>query len=138
MHVPRPHPGGVARPQVQSGRADGPQVHTASRTLLTWFARLALVAALTVSVGGFTYPDGVQFLNPILCDRGLELDVQTKDPGTPFDNRPICDSDRRMTEADQRIAIVSATFVLLAAIAYIIRNRLKPRAFSAPRLPQQS
>ena len=107
-------------------------MNSAPRTLLSWIGRLALLAVPLVLVLGFTYPDAIQVLNPVVCTEGLELDVQTRDPDTPFDNRPVCDSERRMVDADDRLYIVAACAGLIAIMAYTLRSRITPRSLSAP------
>ena len=111
-------------------------MNSAGRTTLTWIGRLFLLTVPVVIFGGFFYPKGIQFLDPVACGSGLSLDIDTNDPDTPFDNRAICVSDTLLVEATDRVLAIAAASFVIAVGAYALRSRITPRSLSAPNTPQ--
>lgn len=106
---------------------------TPGRTLLTWLGRVLLLAVPLILLAGLYYPRAIAPLEPLLCRQNTSFTNVVKDPDTPFDNRAICESDTLLVDVTDRLVVVAAGSFLLAVSLYLLRSRITPRAFSAPR-----
>jgi len=82
--------------------------------VLQWVGRLSVVGAIYVLVCAFFLPAGVQFLNPLVCTPGLELDnARYSGPFEPDNQRLelVCTSTVGSTSAAQKVFLIAATMV---------------------------
>ena len=111
------------------------RTHSSGQVILTWLGRLFLLAVPLVIAFGFFYPRPVQFLNPVICDSGLAIQVQPNQANWPFDNAVRCGSDTLRVDATGRIIGLAGISFVLAVGCYSLRSRITPKAYSAPVQP---
>ncbi len=94
---------------------------------------MLLLAVPVTMLCGLYYPQAIAPLEPVVCRQNTSLSRAVNNPDTPFDNRVMCESETLVFDATDRLFGVTACIFLLAVGAYLVRNRITPRAFSAPR-----
>ncbi len=111
------------------------RTHSNGQVILTWLGRLFLLAVPLVIVFAFAYPRPVQFLNPVVCDTGLTIQVEANDADWPFDNAVRCGSDTLRVDATGRVVGLAGISFVLAVGCYALRSRITPKPLSAPVQP---
>ncbi|CAN5509634.1 hypothetical protein BH10ACT1_BH10ACT1_12120 [soil metagenome] len=109
------------------------------RTLLTWLGRVFLLAIPYVLLCNLFFPTGIQFLDPVACPSGLSIETRGDEleaaRSVTSSYALVCTSNTRLVDATDRLGGILALFFLLAVVAYVVRNRITPRALSAPSAP---
>lgn len=114
-------------------------MHTPGRTFLTWLGRVSLLAIPYVVLCNLFFPTGIQPLDPVACPSGLTIETRADElsaaRSVTSSYALVCTSPTRLVDATDRLVAIVAVLVLLSVAAYVLRNRLTPRAFSAPNAP---
>ena len=112
-----------------------------SAVILKWIGRLLLIAVPYVILASLFAPRGVQFLNPVVCEKGQQLDnrsiVATGDGHTASSIELVCRVDRATVNVTARILLIVAVLVAGAFVAFAYSSRLSNPRYRVPEQPRQ-
>ncbi len=101
-------------------------------TACRWLGRALILGAVYVLVCAFFFPQGVQFLNPVVCADTLELDNAAYRPPEEPDNERlelVCTSPEATESAAQKVFLtVAAATAAGLALLFVAQRRSGVRA----------
>jgi hypothetical protein len=104
-----------------------------------WLGGLLLLMVPFVLVAGYWAPRGVQFLNPVVCEKGQHIANHGATPsdGTTSQIELTCRSQTIIVNATRKMLGVAAGFLIAGAAMLMVSARLTPHRISGPRHVQQ-
>ncbi|HRW39567.1 MAG: hypothetical protein KDB04_13685 [Acidimicrobiales bacterium] len=101
-------------------------------TIARWLGRALVLGAVYVLACAFFFPQGVQFLNPLVCADTLELDNAAYRPPPEPDNERlqlVCTSPEATESAAAKVFLVAAGSAAAGfALVYVAQRRSQVRA----------
>jgi hypothetical protein len=107
-------------------------------TGLRWLGRLLVLAAPYVLVCAFFLPAGVQFLNPVVCPEGLELDNARFGGRFQPDNERlelVCTSPTASVSAAREVLLVAVGLVAAGLACFALAQRVGRDRIRGPASP---
>jgi hypothetical protein len=103
--------------------------------VLKWVGRALILAAPYVIVCALFLPSGIQFLNPVACPDGLELNNARFAGADRPDNAKlevVCTSSVSSTSAGREVVLIVVTLLAAGIGALYISSRLRTPKYLVP------
>lgn len=105
---------------------------------MRWAGRAFILLAVYIGVCSLFLPAGVQWLNPVACPKGLELDnARYTLPNAPNNAKLelVCTSPTYTQSAAQKIILIAVVLVTLGLISLYFSERIPRHRHRVPTGP---